>query len=324
MSRNWKNVAVMGWAVALNGLLSSAFPLQARAQVAPPEPAPAPAPAPAPNPSSAPSSVGSGPLRAPSSANEPPRSAPPNVPGASRPIDRTAGGPISAAMTTANAVDMPAESVPGADGTQKPLSNLERLDAEARDTQAIVIGVSGGLALGATEGYPPGDKFRGVPELYGSTPLLVGFSNRLTLLAALHPMFNVGVFVGFGSQSNARWSNVAGGGGLRLEAFPFASLCGCELKSPFLAHASRAFGIYGDFGIGSVSAKLKEQPASGGKVETIGGVQALLGVGLFYEFRLGTNFVLGPDLRYEVVTTTNADHNSFNLGLRFAWYPGRK
>jgi hypothetical protein len=189
--------------------------------------------------------------------------------------------------------------------------------------KGFVLQLSGGMSFGATKGYPAGPKFKGVEELYGSTPLLIGGGFRVGVLAALHRMFNVGFFAGFNRHGSAAWKNIAGGFGLRLEVFPFAaSSCGCRTPS-FVEQVKQNLGVYGDFGIGSVSTDVTQPPPGSGKIETIGGVQALLSGGVFYEFRLGKNFILGPDLRYEVVTTSNADHNALSLGLRVAWYPAR-
>jgi hypothetical protein len=213
-----------------------------------------------------------------------------------------------------------------AEALQPPLRSPLEPEAPVEDASArkgFVLQLTAGLSLGATAGYPAGPKFKGVPELYGSTPLLVGGGFRIGVLAALHRMFNVGFFGGFNRHGNAAWKNIAGGFGLRLELFPFAaSSCGCRTPS-FIEQVKQNLGVYGDFGIGSVSTDVIQPPAGSGKIETIGGVQALVAGGVFYEFRLGKNFILGPDLRYEVVTTSNAAHNAFSLGLRVAWYPGR-
>jgi hypothetical protein len=177
----------------------------------------------------------------------------------------------------------------------------------------LMLGASFGVGVGAAEGYPNDVLFDKNPDYFGSTPALFGFGYTFTVMGALTSYLNVGIFGGGATFQNADWKSVGGGAGLRIEAYPLMAVCPCVIPTQI----ANNLGAYAQFGLGAVSTEVKRE----GRYETLGGVQSILSAGAFYEFWLGRTLALGPDVRYEVITSRTSDRNSFLVGLRAAFYP---
>jgi hypothetical protein len=178
----------------------------------------------------------------------------------------------------------------------------------------VVLGASFGVGVGSASGYPNDVLYDRNPDYYGSTPMLPGYGLTFTIMGALTPYLNVGVFGGFANFGNSDWKSSGGGGGLRIEAYPLMAVCPCVIPKTITSNV----GVYAQFGVGAVSTEVLRP----GKYETIGGVEGTLAAGAFYEVWLGRLFSLAPDLRYEVINSRTSDRNSLMAGVRLAFYPG--
>ncbi len=175
----------------------------------------------------------------------------------------------------------------------------------------VVLGASGGFALGGASGYPNDERFYGDPDAYSSSPLLAGSSSSFFLLGALSDYVTFGPTFRVSRFDSPRWRSTGVGGGFRAEVFPLLRTV------PALADLS----IYGHAGLGRVELQAK------GAYPAAEGMQSLLTIGLHHEWRLGKllggHGSLGPYVEYTSVFSRTAEQHWASAGLRLVFYGGR-
>jgi len=174
----------------------------------------------------------------------------------------------------------------------------------------VVLALSLDLGMGSASGYPNDSKLLNDRNYYGRTGPLGGGGFTLAFSGALSEYLSVGFYVATSSYSSDTWKVASGGGGLRMDAFPFTFVHNKWLKS---------WAFYGIAGLGAVNVKY-EKP--GTNVADLDGTQSNLGLGSFYEFRFGA-FGIGPDSRFDAVVSRTASRVAYNVGLRLSFYPSR-
>jgi hypothetical protein len=212
------------------------------------------------------------------------------------PVASTSGAPAAGSASTA-----PAAS---ASGSSAPEPKAER-------RSGLVLGASGGFALGTASGWPNEADKIGDPRYYGAGGLMLGYGASFFVMGAFADVFNFGAFFGMGGLQNEDWKSPAMGGGFRVEAFPL-----------FYVHkALRDLGVMAQFGIGGGSLDAKH-----GAYPGAAGVQSYVSAGLFYEWHflyLGhTHFALAPTVQVDFIGSQPFDRPSVLFGARLSWYSG--
>jgi len=185
-------------------------------------------------------------------------------------------------------------------------------DTPAKVRSGIVLGLSFGGGLFGASGYPNQSSQIGDPRYYSATGLMAGSSDSLLIMGAISDYLNFGFWLGGNSSVNNHWQSTAGGGGIRVELFPFIRLY------PRLM----GLGLFGSFGIGGASMTSKEpNPAP-----EASGVQSFIGTGGFYEFSFGNfsggHFGIGPSLEYDAVFSQPFERHGAVGSVRFVFYGG--
>ena len=174
-----------------------------------------------------------------------------------------------------------------------------------------VLGVSGGIALAGSSGYPNNVRLIGNPDYFSSSPLLVGWSSSAFLLGALNDYFSFGPLFNIAQFESAAWKSTGFALGFRAEVFPLVHLV------PMLADTA----LYGQLGFGTTELRAK------GPYPTADGSQSFVGLGLHHEIRLGRflggHGAAGPHIEYDVIRSDSVERHWFTAGLRVVWYGGR-
>jgi hypothetical protein len=185
------------------------------------------------------------------------------------------------------------------------------IDRPAERRSGVALGLTYGVGLGSSSGYPNDSSLIGDPAHYSASGLMAGTGGSLFVMGALSDYLNFGFWFGATTLSNAKWHSTGDGGGFRVEAFPLFAL----------GHGFRDLGVFGEFGIGETDL---EQKSTG---VTSKGLESFLGAGAFYEFwlfrGLGGHFTLGPSLEYDAIVSESMERHGALLGARFLWYGGR-
>jgi hypothetical protein len=176
----------------------------------------------------------------------------------------------------------------------------------------VVIGLSGGAGLAGSSGYPNSATKIDDPAFYSSSNLMVGSGTSVFIMGALTDYLSFGLWLGQAHFDSSRWRSTGGGGGFRIEVFPFVVLV------PKLGD----LGVFTQLGIGSTTLRTKLP----GDYPEADGAQSFLGAGVFYEWplfkMLGGHIAGGPSLEYDVITTPSIERHGALLGLRAAYYGG--
>jgi hypothetical protein len=184
-------------------------------------------------------------------------------------------------------------------------------DAPAKLRSGIVMGLSLGGGLAGASGYPNSSSEIGDPKFYSASGWMTGTDTTLVVMGALADALNFGFWVGSASFSNSDWRSTGGGGGLRLELFPFVRAL------PRIA----GLGLLGQFGIGGANLT----SAHPGHTEATG-VQSFLGSGAFYEWSfgrfLGGHFGAGPSLEYDAMWSQPFERHGLVVNARIVFYGG--
>ncbi len=190
-----------------------------------------------------------------------------------------------------------------------PAIRVLKAERPVRSGAVLALSLDGGLGSGS--GYPNDSKLINVQSAYGRTGILPGGGLTLSVGGALAEYLNVGFFIASSSFSKAdSWKVTSGGGGMRIDAFPFT-----WTKKKWL----NSWAVYGLAGLGAVNVTYAKP---GANVADLDGTQSFLGLGSFYEIRLGA-FGIGPELRFDAVVTRTASRVAVMQGLRFSFYPSR-
>jgi hypothetical protein len=183
-------------------------------------------------------------------------------------------------------------------------------DVVAERRSDLVLGVSGGLLLGATSGYPNELAKIDDPAYESSTGFAAGTGFSFWLGGALADWFTVGVGATLlgGSGPNGRMNGVAGI--LKVEAYPLY-----EKGGPL-----RDLAFFADFGAGSMTVDgAPDDPADGG-------FTSVAGLGSAYELLRLSRFAFAPTAEYLFIQSPTVTSHSAILGARVVFYggPGRK
>ncbi|CAN5465297.1 hypothetical protein BH09MYX1_BH09MYX1_26020 [soil metagenome] len=184
-------------------------------------------------------------------------------------------------------------------------------DPKAERRSGLVLGASGGFALGTASGWPNESDRIGDPNFHGDGGVMLGFSSSFFVMGAFADVFNFGAFFSTGRIENGDWKSSGMGGGFRVEAFPFF----------YFHRALRDFGIMAQFGIGGANLDAKAGTYPGAS-----GLQSFVSAGLFYEWHflyLGhTHFALAPTVQFDFIGSQALDRTAVIFGARLAFYSG--
>ena len=191
----------------------------------------------------------------------------------------------------------------------------KELDVPHKLRSGLVLGFNFGMfgVFGAS-GYPNKTSQIDQPGYYsasGPTFGLVGNSLSLHIMGAIADYLNFGIWFGGSGAQNKDWISTSGGGGLRVEVFPFYTMSS-KLKD---------LGVVGQFGVGVVTLKSRHGNSPGAD-----GAQSFIGTGFFYEFNLGKSlgghFGWGPSVEYQAIISASAERHGGVIGARLAFYGG--
>jgi hypothetical protein len=185
------------------------------------------------------------------------------------------------------------------------------LDVPPRLRDGIVIGLTFGLGLGQGNGYPNNSQEIGDPQYHSSSGWMVGSGFSLLVLGALTDYLNFGFWLGSSNFRDADDRASAFGVGLRLEAFPFISVC----------RGLEGLGAFTQLGLGS--ARLTTT-TPGAAIDQ--GTQSYIGIGTFYEWSfghfIGGHFGAGPSLEYDTAFSRPFETSGLLASGRIVFYGG--
>ncbi len=170
----------------------------------------------------------------------------------------------------------------------------------------FAAGISSGLILGRTWGYPNEAEKIDRREFLADTKLGWSFGGMLWIGGAITDWFSVG----FGLlQAGLRGNGLVAGGGsyvLHLETFP----------AFYAGKQGQNFGLLANFGAGSVVIQRgKESRANGGNM-------GVVGLGAFWEPLRFWHFSAGPTLEGTYLFSRSAHSVAFTGGMRLVVYGG--
>jgi hypothetical protein len=180
----------------------------------------------------------------------------------------------------------------------------------------LLIATSLGQGLYQTSGYPNSADKIGDPKYYSATGAMIGAGFNFFIMGALTDVINFGFWFGGSSAENDHWRASGGGGGFRVDAFPFALS-----KHDFKHVPVKDLGFFGQFGVGNVKLEAKH-----GKSPGADGAESFIAAGVFLDLKvarmLGGHLALGPQLDYEVIKSTSAERHGGAFAVRIAFYGG--
>jgi hypothetical protein len=179
-------------------------------------------------------------------------------------------------------------------------------DVVAERRSDLVIGVSGGLLLGATSGYPNELVKIDDPAYESSTGFAAGTGFSFWLGGALADWFTVGVGATLlgGSGPSGKMSGMAGI--LKVEAFPLYGQGG----------PLRDLAFFADLGAGGMT--VEGEPADPAE----GGFTSVAGLGSAYELFRFSRFAFAPTAEYLFIRSPTVVSHSAILGARVVFYGG--
>jgi hypothetical protein len=170
----------------------------------------------------------------------------------------------------------------------------------------LVLGVSGGLLLGSTSGYPNEIDKVDEPKYESKTGFAAGTGFQFWLGGALTDWFTFGAGATFlgGSGPDGKMSGVAAM--VKVEAFPLYGMGG-ELRD---------LAFFADFGAGGMGVEGKPVDKADG------GFTSVVGLGSAYElFRVG-HFSFAPTAEYLFIRSVTVTSHSTIFGVRALFYGG--
>jgi hypothetical protein len=187
------------------------------------------------------------------------------------------------------------------------------LDAPNDRRAGVVLGVSAGVGLAGSSGYPNSATKIDVPAFYSSSDLMSGGGGAIFVMGALSDYVSFGLWFGSATFESADWRSTGYGVGFRIEAFPLGGLV------PKLAD----LGAFTQLGLGSTTLRTKLP----GNYPSADGAQSFLGAGLFYEALtpklLGGHIAVGPSVEYDVITSPAVERHGALAGVRAVFYGGK-
>jgi hypothetical protein len=205
----------------------------------------------------------------------------------------------------------PTDTTPPPPGDEPAADHGPLVDKPAERRAGVVLGLTFGVGLGSSSGYPNDSTLIGDPADYSASGLMAGSGGSAFVMGALSDYLNFGFWFGSTTLQNSKWHSTGEGGGFRVEMFPLFGL----------GRGFRDLGAFAEFGIGATGL----DPKSTGVISK--GLESFLGAGVFYEFwlfhGLGGHFALGPSLEYDAIVTESMERHGALLGARFLWYGGK-
>jgi hypothetical protein len=209
--------------------------------------------------------------------------------------------PLVLAATAAAAAAVPLNAPP-------PSPDLDR---PARLRSGVVVGLTLGGGVAGASGYPNSSSDIGNPAFYSASGFMGGGSGTFFVMGALSDYLSFGFWFGSGTFQNSDWHSTGGGGGLRVELFPFVGLF------PRLG----GLGLLGEFGIGSAKLTSKNP-----EIPEANGTQSVVGAGAFYEWSFGRlfggHFAFGPSLEYDAIFSQPFERHGLVGSARIVFYGG--
>lgn len=192
-----------------------------------------------------------------------------------------------------------------------PEAPVKPTENGAERRSGIVFGLSAGLfGLGGASGTPNSASKIHDSRYYSSSGLMLGNSFTLFIMGALADPLSVGFFFNGQGFSNGDYKAAGSGFGLRVDLYPFAAF---KQFKPYL----KDMAVTSEFGIGGTLLTPKN-------TDTVlaQGTQSFLSTGFLYDMKvarlLGGHLSLGPELDYQVITSTSAEQHGFSLAFRIA------
>lgn len=175
----------------------------------------------------------------------------------------------------------------------------------------LVIGVSPGLLLGGTSGYPNEIDKIDQPDWRASSGFAGGFGVEGWLGGALTDWFTFGVGGGY-FGANGPSGNYSGGAFLiRVETFPLYGLGG----------SLRDLALFANFGAGSLT--LKGDGGSGPtRPKGESGLASVGGGGFAYELLRAKHFAIAPTAEYLLFASESLHAHQALIGARIVFYGG--
>ncbi len=171
--------------------------------------------------------------------------------------------------------------------------------------RGLIFGWTFGAGIAGASGYPNDSSKIGVPAYYDGSDAMGGIGGTLFAMYSLSDWVSFGAFYSRAQFRSGNWYTFGGGGGIRVDLFPLL----------YLTPALRDLAIFGQFGIGTSTLS----PTSGSQ-ESASGTESFLGVGAFYEFRLGRHWGIGPSVEYDTEVTQSNQRYGALFGGRVAFY----
>ena len=207
----------------------------------------------------------------------------------------------------------PTGSSSGSDAAGGPVKHTEN-GAERRS--GLVFGTSVGIfGLGGASGTPNNANKINDSRYYSSSGLMLGNSFTIFVMGALADPISFGFFFNGQGFSNGDYKSGGSGFGFRLDLYPFAIT---KRFNPAL----RDLALTSEFGIGG----MQMTPKNDDKTTLAQGTQSFLSTGIMYDVKvaklLGGHLSLGPEVDYQVITSTSAEQHGASVAFRLAFNGG--
>jgi hypothetical protein len=195
-------------------------------------------------------------------------------------------------------------------------ASTEPVGATPARRSGFLLAIGLGQGLYQTSGYPNAADKIGDPKYYAASGAMIGGGFSLFIMGALTDVINFGFWFGGSTAENDHWRSSGGGGGFRVDAFPFALS-----KHDYKHVPLKDLGIFGQFGVGNVKMEAKH-----GKSPGADGAESWISTGVFLDLTvtrmLGGHLALGPQIAYEVINSTAAERHGGAFAARIAFYGG--
>lgn len=182
--------------------------------------------------------------------------------------------------------------------------------------RGFLLAMGLGQGVYQTTGYPNHADKIGDPRYYAASGPMIGAGFSLFIMGALTDVINFGFWFGGTTAENDHWRSSGGGGGFRIDAFPFALV-----KHDYKHVPLKDLGFFGQFGVGNVKLEAKH-----GKSPGADGAESWISAGVFLDLKvanmLGGHLALGPQIAYELITATAAERHGGAFAARIAFYGG--
>ena len=201
-------------------------------------------------------------------------------------------------------------------GSDAPSGAVKITENGAERRSGLVFGTSVGIfGLGGASGTPNNANKINDSRYYSSSGLMLGNSFTIFIMGALADPISFGFFFNGQGFSNGDYKSGGSGFGFRLDLYPFA------ITKRFKP-ALRDIALTSEFGIGG----MQMTPKNDDKTTLAQGTQSFLSTGIMYDMKvaklLGGHLSLGPEVDYQVITSTSAEQHGVSVAFRLAFNGG--